>query len=96
MKTKLHDFTRIIHHERLEGQSYGTFHMEDNPQYVNINNLNQYTKTELLSIGREYGKWFSGSGWTKPKMISSILNDISVVNKIKSVNREILLNDLVD
>jgi hypothetical protein len=95
MKTKLESFTKIINHERIEGQSYGTFHMEDNPQYVDVNKLTQYTKSELMMIGREYGKWFSGAGWTKPKMISSILNDINIVNKIKSINREIILSDLL-
>jgi len=95
MRTKIESFNKFVKHERIEGQSYGTFHMEKNTQFVDINNLNKYTKKELMWIGMEYGKWFSGAGWTKPKMISSILNDTNVINRIKSENREILLNDLV-
>jgi hypothetical protein len=91
---KIESFTKIIHHERPEGQLFGTFHLESNPQYVDINNLNKYKKNELITISRGYGKWFSGAGWTKSKLISAILNDVDVVNKIKSTNREISLKTI--
>ena len=95
MRTKIESFNKVVKHERIEGQSYGTFHMEKNTQFVDINNLNKYTKKELLWIGMEYGKWFSGRGWTKSKIINSILLDKNVINRIKSENREILLKELV-
>lgn len=95
MRNKIESFTKIVKHQKPQGQSYGTFHMEGNEQYVDINNLKQYTKKELTYIGMEYGKWFSGSGWTKPKMINAILNDTQMLNRIKEENRHILLKDLL-
>jgi hypothetical protein len=47
-------------------------------------------------IAHGYSKFFSGSGWTKSKIINLILSDEKIVNDMKKNNREILLNDLVD
>jgi hypothetical protein len=95
MRKKIESFTKFIHHERVEGSSYGTFHMEDNPQFIDINNLNQYKLIEIKMIAGRFGKHYSGRGWTKSKMISSILSDKNVIADIKKNNREILLKELV-
>ena len=95
MRNKIESFTKFIHHERVEGSSYGTFHMEDNIQYIDYTNLNQYSKKELTYIAHGYSKYFSGSGWTKDKIINLILSDKDVVADMKKNNREIMLNQLV-
>ena len=95
MRNKIVSFTKFINHEREEGSTYGTFHMEKNIQFIDINNLNQYTKKELTYIAHGYSKYFSGAGWTKDKIINLILSDKKVVNDMKKNNREIMLNQLV-
>lgn len=97
MRNKIESFTKFIHHERVEGANHGTFHMEDNIQYVDYTKLNQYSKKELSHIVRFYVQSnLIGGGWTKSKIINLILSDEKIVNDMKKNNREILLNDLVD
>lgn len=95
MRNKIESFIKFIHHDIVEGTYERTFHMEENHQFIDINNLNQYTKKELTYIAHGYSKYFSGSGWTKDKIINLILSDKYVVADIKRNNREIMLNQLV-
>jgi len=71
-----------------------TFVMEDNLRYIDLDNINKYTKKQIFSI------LTSVSIWTKPSykkdiLISFLMKNEKALNKIKSDNREWQLNQIL-
>jgi hypothetical protein len=72
----------------------GTFIIEKNLRYIDLDNIDKYTKKQIFSI------LTSVSIWTKPSykkdiLISFLMKDEKALNKIKADNRQWKLNQLV-
>ena len=75
-------------------KGYGTFISKKNLRYIDLDNIDKYTKKQIFSI------LTSVSIWTKPSykkeiLISFLMKDEKALNKIKADNREWKLNQLV-
>jgi hypothetical protein len=71
----------------INGFKYNTFKLVENERYIDLNNLQNYTIKQLISI---YGYPIRGA--KKADYINFILKNKS--NEIKSENRSVILKNL--
>jgi hypothetical protein len=71
-----------------------SFVMEDNLRFIDLDNINKYTKKQIFSILTSVGI-FTNSSYKKDTLISFLMKDEKALNKIKADNREWKLNQLV-
>ena len=73
---------------------YGTFITEKNLRFIDLDNINKYTKKQIFSILISCSI-FTNPSYKKDTLISFLMKDEKALNKIKADNREWKLNQLV-
>ena len=90
-KITLENSIEFIHHEREVGSTYGTFHIQKNLRFVDVNNLESYTIPQLKSICMEHGIHLHRG---RKKDYIDLINR-KALKDILANNREYNLNKLV-
>jgi hypothetical protein len=70
------------------------FVMEDNLRYIDLNNINKYTKKQIFSILTSVSI-FTRPSYKKDILISFLMKNEKALNKIKANNRQYQLQQLI-
>jgi hypothetical protein len=71
-----------------------TFIMEKNLRYIDLENINKYTKKQIFSILTSVGI-FTNPSYKKSILIGFLMRNEKALNKIKADNRAIKLAELL-
>ena len=74
--------------------SKDSFYMEKNIRFIDLDNISKYSKKGVFSILISAGI-STNPNYTKKVMIDMLFRSEKALNKIKSDNREYLLNKLI-
>jgi hypothetical protein len=71
-----------------------TFVMEKNIRYIDLDNINKYTKKQIFSILTSVGI-FTNPNYKKDTLILFLMKNEVALNKIKAENRQYQINSIL-
>ncbi len=95
MKMKLEDSINFINTGECKKTGMSTFVMEKNLRFVDLDNIEKYTKKQIFSILSSVNIHTLPS-YKKSILIGMLMRNEKAINKIKADNRELKLREILD